>query len=423
MKVLRGLLINPVSPDEISIYRDGCLAVDAGRIIFSGNFADFEFNPDNTEISDLKEKFILPGLVDVHTHLPQHAIAGIGKGELLPWLNDYIFPIEKRFFLETYSRDLSDLFFPEIISKGTSTAAIYGSIHEGGTGNAFEKAEEYGLRVFMGISLIDRKNEKDYFQSRAENIAAMEFLEKMWHGRNDGLLNYSVIPRYAGSCTSELMKEAAEFAAEKDLLIQTHISENYSELEFIKSLYPDYGNYAEIYNSHDLLGSKTVLAHCIHLSDEEIEILKSRDCKIAHCPASNRFLKSGIMPLAKYLKMGFKTGLGTDVAGGYNFSVLDEAREAVESSKMLNFFKPGNDVITPENAFFMATLGGAQVLGISEETGSLDAGKSADYLVVKQDPILIRHREISDSELIAHLLYGDREIVENNIRGKNLIVK
>jgi len=362
----------------------------------------------NTKIRDLTDKIIIPGLIDLHTHLPQYENIGIYKGELLDWLNELTFPTERKFEDNYYAEAQSSLFFTALAKAGTTTACVYSTVHYSATDIAFKEAQKSGLRILMGNTMMDMNAPEYLFLSAAENIKNGEKLANKWH--NCGKLEYIVTPRFAGSCSPELLEKAGNFANSNYLYIQTHLSENRAELDFIHKLYPHTLDYFDVYEKYGLANERSIFAHSIYLNQREIDALKSRKCSIAHCPCSNRFLGSGIMPLKTYLDNDIKVGLGSDVSGGYSLSIINEMRESIENSKILEVFsEKKNNVINPELSFYLATLGGAVALGKDCEIGSLENGKQADFVII--DPQFdIKNQE---SEYItSKLIYTETKILE-----------
>jgi guanine deaminase len=201
-----------------------------------------------------------------------------------------------------------------------------------------------------------------------------------WNGAGGGRLGYVFTPRFAGSCSFELMREVGRIAKENHALIQSHLSENQDEVKWVRSLFTDQPSYTEVYAAAGLLGERTIMAHCIHLSDSEISTLAASRTNVAFCPYSNRTLRSGTMAYEKLQRAGLRIGLGTDIAGGPSLSMFRQMGEALNSA----------GVLSPEGALYLATMGGAQVLGLADRIGNFERGKDADFIVVdyrKTDPL------------------------------------
>lgn len=404
-----GFLLNPTEGRRFVCLPEGALAVDgAGRIRAWGPSAELRRQfPGASEEHFGPTSVLLPGLVDVHTHLPQYQAMGIGHGELLPWLHELIFPLESRFADAEFARHQAELFFRAALRHGTTTLLVFGPPFAEATDCAFAVAAQLGLRVLMGQTLMDCNVPEPLRTSPEQARRAIESLLQRWHGY-DGRLAYVVTPRFAGSCTLELLRLCADLARQHGLLLQTHLAESRAELRWIAQLYPDYPDYTAIYEATGMLSPQTVLAHCIYLSPSERARLRAADCALAHCPRSNAFLRSGIMPLRLSLQEGFRVGLGTDVGAGYSPSMLEEARAACEMAKLRAFLAPEEEptTISAEEALWLATLGGASALGLESSIGSFAAGKEADFLVL--DSALLEPREALHHDaaaLIARIVY------------------
>ncbi len=380
-----AFLLNPLPDRQWQLLSPGALAIDgAGKILAAGSAASVrELLPNLVEV-DLGARLLLPGFIDTHVHLPQYHAAGIGTGELLEWLQTYIFPLEARFGERQFAQARAKEFFRDALSVGTTTLSVYCSSHYEATDVAFEAALQAGLRVCMGKTMMDRGAPEALLSTASTNMQESLKLAARWHGAAGGRLQYTLTPRFAGSCSRELMQRCGEVAQAEGLRVQTHLAENPSELAYIAALFPEAASYTQVYHQYGLLGDRTLLAHAIYLDAAEQAQLQQANCAIAHCPTSNRFLQSGVMPLRHYLESGFRLGLGCDVAGGYSLSLLNEAREAAESSKTWNLLHSGSKLppVTAAEALWLATLGGAQALGLDAITGSFAPGKEADFLVL-----------------------------------------
>jgi guanine deaminase len=318
----------------------------------------------------------VPGFVDAHVHLPQYAIMGKGTGELLTWLSTYTFPEEARFSDAEYASRIADAFFDEMLANGTTTAAIYSSIHEEATDIAFRTAQAKNIRAFIGKVMMDRNSPAPLLEDTEESIAASLRLFDKWDGADKGRLRYVFSPRFAGSCSRDLMSRVGRIAKERNAFVQSHLSENVEEVALIRQLFPELSSYAEIYDSAGLLHQRSLMGHCIHLSADEIDLLAATETTAVFCPASNRTLRSGAMPYRTLRRAGVHVVMGTDIAGGPTLSMVRQIEEAREIA-----------AISADEGLYLATLAGARTLGIAEQVGSLDAGKDADFVVLDQGTV------------------------------------
>lgn len=424
-KIYKSLILTSSESEKLKIFSPGYMVVSTSGVIEKVSEKDPQQEFKHYELLDYSEYLICPGFVDIHNHLPQYAFAGIGEKELLPWLEKYTFPREEKFKNEEIARRASDIFFKELISNGTTTTVSYVTVHKQATDIAFEYAEKYKLRALIGKVNMDQNSPEYLLEDESESIGASSELIQKWHGYDDRLF-YVLTPRFAISCSKSMMDEIGKLAKGEDVYIQTHLAENKEEIKFAGDLFPEAENYTDIYRRSGLLGERSIMAHCIYLDEKELVILKKTKTKIAHCPTSNRFLSSGIMPFRKYKRFGLSIGLGTDVAGGYSLSMWNEMKEAIENSKYYNLYvDKSSKNMGIEEAFYLATLGGATVISMDEKIGSLTQGKEADFLIVdyKQVKPEKQHDTYGNpKQILSQLIYrgDDRVIKEVYVKGRKI---
>lgn len=417
--LVRGRIFNPQSRSEWSFYEDGALIFNGqGRIEAVGDYATLKNTPDIGATWDYSGNLIMPGLIDVHTHLPQLPIRGITAGTLLDWLNNYAFPVEEAFAEAGYAQQLSDTFFSALKANGTTTAVVLSTVHEASTDIAFESARQSGMRVVMGKVMMDQNGPKSLLETTKDAIAASDRLATKWHKQNDDLLRYAFTPRFALSCSQALLEASGDLCRKyPDSYLQSHLSENTKEVEEVKALYKGKFSYTEIYEVTGCLGPRTIMAHGIHLTFDEYTFLHDTGTRIAHCPTSNFFLRSGFFNLPVFRDRGIPFALGTDVGGGPDLSlfhvmrVMDEAQLRHQVS------------IKPTEALYYATLAGAEVLSLEDETGNLEPGKSADFIVVDLTALDSPQRtDQSPEETLSKLVYlsGQQHVVKTVVRGKEI---
>lgn len=390
---IRARLLTPLDAGGTRHEPDGLLIVDAsGGITFAGPAAD---RPENAAAAtDLRPWVLLPGMVDLHAHLPQLPNAGLGAGlDLLTWLDRYIFPLERAFDRSAAER-LAPLAWRAFAGAGTTTAMVYGAVYEASLDAAFEAAEAHGIRAIIGKVMMDRGTyDLDIAPADIldQTLAESARLIERWHGAADGRLRYAVTPRFAISCTADLLRESASLARSTGAYWQTHVSEDRGEIAEVGRLFPDAIDYVDVYDRAGGLGEWTVLAHGVHLSDRELARLVETDSHVAHCPVSNLFLASGMMPLGRYLDAGLSVGLGSDVAGGPELSIFSAMRVGfyVQHARRVAGFDGADDgrLLEPLDWLRLGSLGGAQALGLGATIGSLELGKEADVILV--DPSFV----------------------------------
>ena len=387
---LRARLLTPLAPGGTQHEPDGLLVVDAaGRLAYVGPAEDRPADLDHAV--DLRPWTLLPGLIDLHAHLPQLPNAGLGAGlDLLTWLDRYIFPLE-RGFDEAAAERLAPLAWQAFAAAGTTTALVYGAVYAASLDATFRAAEVHGIRAIVGKVMMDRITYDPTIDPTTildRTLRESADLIARWHGADGDRLRYAVTPRFAVSCTADLLRESAALAASTGAYWQTHVSEDRGEIAEVARLFPEAEDYVDVYDRAGGLGQRTILAHAVHLSDRELGRLVESGTRVAHCPASNLFLASGIMPLGRYLEAGLSVGLGSDVAGGPDLSIFSAMRIGfyAQNASRVAGIGPGQ-TLTPLEWLRIGTLGGARALGIDDVIGSLEVGKEADLIAI--DPAFV----------------------------------
>jgi guanine deaminase len=424
LKVHRARVFTPVADPFASgiessyrAFDDGYVAVgEDGRITAIGDFAEA---PEGEVVDHGRGAILVPGFIDTHLHAPQIEMIGSYGGHLLEWLNRYTFPTERKFEDPEHARTVAKAFYDELLRNGTLTALIFSTIHREATDIFFAEAERRGFRAIIGKTMMDR-NAPDYLldASPAQAYDDCRALIEKWHGR--GLLRYAVTPRFAPTSTPELLEVAGTLKREfPDTWVHTHISENRNEVRWVQELFPE-AEYADVYDHYGLLGEKTVLAHGVWLTPEELDLLSRRGTRISHCPNSNLFLGSGLFPLHRVLEAGVIVGLGSDIGAGTTPSFFNAMADAYKVQQVQGVS------LSPFHLWYLATLGGAKALSLDAETGSLEVGKSADFLVLDLDatPLLAMrtNRASSLEDLLAGLIFmGDDRAVQRSILAGRIV--
>ena len=429
--VLRVRVLTPLDGGGTRYLADALFAVDQdGRIASVDEFEAAARGGQNSrpDIVDLRPLLLLPGLIDLHAHLPQVPNAGLGAGlELLTWLERYIFPLERGFDAATAAR-VAPAAYRAFASVGTTTAVLYGAVYEESLDVCFAEAERHGIRAVIGKVMMDRLRYDETVDDREVlevSLAQSRRLIDRWHGRDNGRLSYAVTPRFAVSCTEEMLRRSAALATEMGTYWQTHLAEDRHEIEEVRRLFPGYADYTDVYARAGALGPRSIFAHGVYLSEREVSALKESGAHLAHCPSSNLFLASGAMPLARYLAAGLSIGLGSDVAGGPDLSLFSVMRAGAYVQSGLRTIRGDREaVLRPLDWLAMASLHGARALGIEHVVGSLEPGKEADFIAI--DPRLtapIPGDQTDDpSDLISRLIYRARPDMVRGawVRGRRL---
>jgi guanine deaminase len=387
---VRARVISPLAGGGTLDVADGLVDVDAaGRIAVVGSVAD---RPGGApaDVIDLRPWVVLPGMVDLHAHLPQVPNAGLGYAlPLLDWLDRLTFPTERSWVDPAVAERLAPPIFRAFAGAGTTTVLAYGVVYEAAMDAAFRAAEAHGVRAILGKVMMDRLTYDPTIEPSTileRSLRESRALAERWHGAAGGRLGYAVTPRFAISCTAELLRESAALATDLGCWWQSHVSEDRAEIAEVARLFPDARDYVDVYDQAGALGPRSILAHAIHLSPREVARLAETGTRVAHCPTSNLFIGAGVMPLADRLAAGIKVGLGSDVSGGAELSMFGVMRTAAYAQQARRALTDGDAarsaVLGPLDWLRLATLDGARALGLDGEIGSIEVGKEADLIAV-----------------------------------------
>ena len=367
--------------DALQFFADGGLLIRDGRIVACMTYSELrEAHPDAV-VRDLRGGYLLPGLIDTHVHFPQvRALGGLDR-ELLDWLDEIALPEEVRMADEAYARDTAQRFVHGLAASGTTTALVFGSHFGAATASLFRAAAATGLRVVSGLVLSDRNLRPELHRTPGDAHRDATALIREFHGRGRAL--FAVTPRFALS-TSEAMLEVCQslLAEHEGLRFTTHINENAREIAAVANLFPWAADYLAVYERYGLARPGAVMAHNLHANDSELERLAGTGTAVSHCPCSNALLGSGLFPLRRHLAKGVQCSLGTDVGGGAGFGLLKEALQAYALQRIA----PDGVVLDPAQMLYLATLAGAEALGLAYRIGDFSNGKAADYVYVKPAP-------------------------------------
>jgi len=418
IKILKGNIIYTENSDLFNIIENGYIVV-MGNCIHSV-YGKLPEKYKNIKIEDYGDNLIIPGFVDLHTHAPQFAIKGIGYDkELIPWLETYTFPEEAKFEDISYAKKVYKEFVDELYNEGTTRAVIFATIHIEATEVLMDLLEEKGIVSYVGKVNMDRNCPDTLKEDSNESINnTIQWIQNC--NEKYKFVKPIITPRFVPSCTSYLMKELGNIAMKNNLPVQSHLSENLSEIDWVKELHPECENYGDTYNKFNLFGqTKTIMAHCVHLTEEEINTIAKNEVVIAHCPTSNVNLSSGIAPISKLLRKNIKIGLGSDIAGGENLSMFAVMSCAIRMSKLRKVcFNNDEKPLTLQEVFYLATKGGGKFFG---KVGSFEEGYEFDALVIDDDN-LWKVNKGSIEERIERLVYlGDKKnIITRYVGGREI---
>lgn len=394
---------------------DGLLVVEDGLVLAFGAHADLA-----PRFADVAQRcfpggLIVPGFVDAHVHYPQlDRIAGHGE-QLLSWLDRHIFPEEARFADRGHADRVAGVFCDELLRHGTTSALVFATVHAGSVDALFDAALARDMRIVSGKVLMDEGPQalRDTVESgRADS----EALIARWRGR--GRIGYAVTPRFALTSSDEQLAGAAALvAAHPDVLLHTHLAENAGECAAVAARFPDAADYLDAYDRFGLVGPRSVFAHCIRLDDRAMARMGAARAGIAFCPTSNLFLGSGLFDLALADAHGVAVGIGTDIGAGTTLSVLHTLGEAYKVGQLRGA------ALDPFRALYLATAGGARVLGLGDRIGGLQPGQEADFVVLDAaaTPLLARRTagaSLGDRLFALQVLGDDRAVSHAFLRGR-----
>lgn len=390
----------------IEYLEDGLLVVREGRIEQLGEAADLLPNLDGSvEQVDLSGKLIVPGFVDCHVHFPQVDIIASYGEQLLDWLNKYAYPVEARFADRAYADEVAGFFIDELLGNGTTTALVFATVHPQSVDAILSEALRRNMRLIAGKVLMDRNCPEPLRDTAETGYAQSRELIERWHGRKR--IGYAITPRFAVTSSAEQLAAAGRLASEfPDVHVHTHLAENTGEVELIAKQFPWSRSYLDVYDRYNLVRSRSVFAHCLHLDDADRQKLAARGAAIAFCPTSNLFLGSGLFDLSAACRAGVRVGIGTDVGGGTSLNQLTTLSEAYKVLQLQHQSLP------VYSAFYLATLGGARSLALDGQIGNFEAGKEADFVVLDSTTASIPRRRVQattsiSEELFALMMLGD----------------
>ena len=407
---------------EAIFEQDGLLVVGPntqGRQVVKaiGSFHSLHASYPDLPIEHLPGRIIAPGFVDMHIHYPQLDVIGSPADGLLPWLENYTFPEEKRFASPDHCAQAAAFFIAELLRNGVTTALAFGTSHPESVDALLGEAQKKNLRMVAGKVLMDQNAPDGLRDQTEQSLIDTEALIKKWHGVDR--LGYAITPRFVPTSSAAQLHGAGELAAKyPDVWIQSHVAENSDEIAWVKRLYPDARSYLSVYEKFGLLRPRAVYAHCIHINDEDRALMCSSGAVAALCPTSNLFLGSGFFDYGAAEQTGFLFGLASDVGGGTSFSPFHTMLAAYYVGRE-GLTKPGLS-LTPQQLWWQHTAGAAQALGLEGVVGNLQPGCEADFVVLNPEatPLLARKTARAsnlDELLFALIVLGDDRVIEKTV--------
>ena len=426
--IIKGNICQTITSGELDLHENAFAVCIDG--VSRGVFEVLPEEYADLPLYDYGDALIFPGMVDLHIHAPQYAFRGMCMDlELMDWLNRYTFPEEEKYEDLAYAQRAYEMFVDALKSGATTRSCIFATRHRYATELLMKLMEESGLVSYVGKVNMDREASEALTEDSADISAYTTF---GWiNATKDRFENTKPIltPRFIPCCTDKLMEELREIQMAYGIPVQSHLSESKGEIDFVKFLRPDNPFYGDSYNEYDLFGKnddihtdvKTVMAHCVWSTDEEVALMRKNGVFVAHCPASNMNLTSGIAPIRKYLNLGLNIGLGSDIAGGHSDSIFRAITDAIQVSKM--YFRMVDEACKPlvfAEAFYIATKGGGAFFG---KVGSFEDGYEFDA-VVMDDSVLAHPQSLNLAERMERAVYlglDQKNVTAKFVAGRKIL--
>ena len=423
-RAVRGRLVTftgdpAADPGAMTVIDDGAVVMADGKISAVGP-AD-EVLHLGMPVDHHPDEIIMAGLIDLHIHYPQTQVIASYGAQLLDWLNTYTFPEEQKFSDAGHAAGVAEFFLDELMRNGTTTAAVYCTSAVASVEAFFAASAARNTRMIAGKVLMDRHAPPGLLDTAAGGVADSRALLEAWHGNGRQL--YGITPRFAITSTDEQLELAGQLAADfPDVYVQTHLAENHDEIAEVARLFPDCAHYTDVYDRFGLLGPRSLLGHCIHLSADERTMLRERQAVAVFCPTSNMFIGSGLFDLAALRADEVRTGLATDIGGGTSYSMLATAGAAYQVLQLNGQNWPAAE------AFYAMTLGNARALRLDGTIGSLTVGHEADVVVLnpRATPAMAHRMETAGEDIdqalfVLMTLGDDRAVSQTYVAGRAML--
>jgi len=435
MKAYRASLLyfSPdAEPNQAAVFEDDGLLVvglnEQGLQVVQavGSYPALQARFAQVPVTHWPGRIIAPGFVDMHSHYPQTNVIGSPADGLLPWLEHYTFPEEKRFCAPEYCAQAATFFIAELLRNGVTTALTFATSHPCSVAALFQAAQAQRLRLMTGLCLMDRHAPAELLNQKVphasvdateQSLMDSEALIQRWHGVDR--LGYAITPRFAPTSSAAQLRGAGALAAKyPQVWIQSHVAENQAEIAWARALFPASRSYLATYADFGLLRQRAIYAHCIHFDDEDRALMRDTGAAAAVCPTSNLFLGSGFFDYAGADRVGFKYGLASDVGGGTSFSPFHTMLAAYTVGRE-GQSKTGLS-LSPQHLWWQHTAGAAQALGLAGVVGNLQPGCEADFVLLnpRATPLLARKTALAnslDELLFSMIVLGDDRLIERTV--------
>ncbi|MBO4659905.1 MAG: guanine deaminase [Prevotella sp.] len=416
-KIYRANILFTKERTSFEVLEHGYVAVEDGLV--TGVASDLKtLDSEGAEVVDFGDSLLIPAMNDVHVHAPQYRNQGIAMDlELLPWLQNYTFPEESKYVDTAYAERMYRRFVRDLWRFGTMRATVFATVHKDSTRLLMNLFKETGMGAQVGKVDMNRNCPDALCETVDDAIKDNEELIAEFN-KPDGLVRPIITPRFIPSCTPELLQACGELAKKYNLPVQSHLSENMSEIAWVAELEPESRHYGDAYNRYGLFGqTPTVMAHCVWTDGEELEMMKKNRVMVAHCPTSNFNLGSGMSPIRTFLEEDVPVGLGSDISGGHDLSIFKMIVYAIQVSKMHWQRNREKAFLTLPEAFWIATKSAGRLYG---KVGSFEPGYEFDALVIDDSDLNFDHYSLMH-RLERYIYMGDdRQITHRFCRGQEI---
>lgn len=401
MKTLAGTLLQPASANECKVTKDAVVRMDdTGHI---GQISSGRTN--GGDVIGGAGCWILPGFIDAHLHLPQWDRRGIDGLPVFEWQEKVGFPAEQRLARPETATALAEEFTKGVIANGTTTVVAFGSPFPQEVDASFNVFARRGLRAIYGLTLNDVDMPGELNQECDKALENARSLAAKWHGKEDGRLLYAFSPRTSIRCSEKLMRGAAALANMLKCYLQTHVAESLDELTEVRKRFPDQVDEVDLFAEMGMLGHRTILAHGVFLDLQQRREVAARETSLVHCPTGNLFRESGLMDYVARRSAGIRVALGSSIAGGFEPFMPRVAVEGVQTAKAIKIHslpRRSGSVLTPGEAWWMLTAGGAAAIGLGDQIGTIAPGYQGDCLIVRPEKWI---SDLPEDQQVSALLY------------------
>lgn len=418
MKIFKGNIVHTPEKNRFEVIENGYLVVEDGIIKYCGKVLPSIY--EGILVKDYEKNILIPGFVDAHVHPCKLPNIGMGYDlELIPWLEQYTYKQEGRLSNLEYAKSVYKKYLHENWKYGITRCIAMATTDVKSTILLMDMMRQAKLGGYVGKVNQDCNCGKvEFMETTEESInSSKEWIIETLNYRE--LVRPILTPTINIICSKELMKFIGDMAFVYSLPVQAHLSENIHEVEFCRELFPDNKDFSDVYDEYGLFGQKkTMMAHCILLSERELQLMAERNILAVHCPNSNLNLSSGLMNAKKYLDMGIQFGLGSDIAGGNTLNPFENMQAAIQTSKALWLSGVQDKKLSTSEAFYIATMGGGSFFG---KVGCFSEGYELDMLVIDDsDTNCFNHNSLE--ERIQRLIYSGTEqnIVERYVHGEKV---